>query len=142
MRRFVLNILTLIIINCAILPASALADDSATEVRAYITIPLAGDSLTTDTTIGMQLRDTSAFDLSAASAGLEPPLLDLGLKLNTGDVSLDGAELLIFGAPVAVNDADLGLVWMLPDFAEPKNTELLPSAETNAVKQECALSRC
>ncbi len=138
MRRFVLNFIVLLVINSVILPARALAgDDNSAELRAYVILPLDGDRLGSETTIGMQLRESSgALHFGGESAAIEAPLLDIGLKLNTDGVAADGAELLIFGAPVAMNDADLGLVWFMPHFDEAKDVQPAPA------QRECALSRC
>ncbi|MDZ4792021.1 MAG: hypothetical protein SGJ17_12570 [Hyphomicrobiales bacterium] len=148
MRRLFLNFFTLIIINSVIFPASALADDGATaEVKAYVSFSLDGASFSDETTIGMQLRQSSTdFNFGVDFESAEAPLLDLGLKLITGDNTTESAELLFFGQPVAIADADLGLVWIMPDFADASiwaqlaNSSAQPAS--SSAKLECALPRC
>lgn len=141
MRRLFLNFFVFVTINSTIFPARALAaDDTSAEVRAYVAFSLDGSALSDETTIGMQLRESSTdVNFAGQAASSDAPLFDFGLKFVTGDALSETTELLVFGKPVAIADADLGLVWLIPDFADPG---ALPQPATGLSQQECSLPRC
>ncbi|MDX2264063.1 MAG: hypothetical protein NW215_03720 [Hyphomicrobiales bacterium] len=114
MRRVVLNAFVFVILNAFIFPARALSGEAATEALAYFVMPLDGAAAGAHADIGFRVAQTPIASPLSTSADDHNPLLDLGLRIHSGE-PLAQSDFTVFGAPVEFDDAQFGLSWLTPE---------------------------